>query len=479
MTQTGANAGNGWFNSSSISLTIPAGASVAYARLLWAGDTGVFKTGANTTVTSRCNSNNSPVAVQPPGAASSTPVQLTIGSKPKISVTAGRFTTDTIANVAVNQPQYYSAATDVTPSFAGVPTGSPLTITAANVWTPAGFGCMGGWSLVVVYAYPQADPTNAPTKREVFVYDGHVRQNSTDPATTTSITGFRVSGQAKVGVVAYEGDWGITGDQFSINGTAQTDPGGPGGSSTNFFTSFAQGTTPNTAPNNFSVDAKQFAVSPTVIQPGDTSASLSFSTSGDSYLAQELVMSVPVPTLQISKTAAPSTVHAGDTVTYTITVTNPVAGSTATNVKVTDPLTPSCNKTIGNLTGSTTYTCTATARHQQFHQRRERHRDGRPERRAVGLRPGRSDGAQPGDHHHQDHGSAGLPGRRDRDLHDHGQQHRRRRLVQRRGHRPDDRRLREDDRRSGGRSRPRATPARRPPRSPATATPPRSEAPTR
>ena len=60
MTQTGANAGKGWFNSSSINLTIPTGASIAYARLLWAGDTGVFKTGANTTVTSRCNTNNSP-----------------------------------------------------------------------------------------------------------------------------------------------------------------------------------------------------------------------------------------------------------------------------------------------------------------------------------------------------------------------------------------------------------------------------------
>ncbi|GAA4361157.1 DUF7507 domain-containing protein [Angustibacter luteus] len=360
MTQTGANAGNGWFNSSSISLTIPTGATIAYARLLWAGDTGVFKTGTNTTVTSRCNSNNSPVAVQPPGAASTTPVQLTVGAKAKVSVTAQRFTTDAIANVSVNQPQYYSAAANVTPQFVGAPTGSPLTITTSNVWTPAGFGCMGGWSLVLVYSYPQADPTNAPTKREVFVYDGHVRQNSTDPTTTTTISGFRVSGQARVGVVAYEGDWGITGDQFSINGTAQTDPGAPNGSSTNFFTSYAQFRSP-TAPNNFSVDAKQFNVSTAVIKPGDTSASLSFSTSGDSYLAQELVLSIPVPTLQITKTAAPTTVHPGDTVTYTITVTNPTTGSTASNVVVTDPLTPACNRTIGSLTGSTTYTCTGVA----------------------------------------------------------------------------------------------------------------------
>ncbi|WP_426564988.1 DUF7507 domain-containing protein [Angustibacter sp. McL0619] len=366
MTQTGANAANGWFNSSSINPTIPAGASIAYARLLWAGDTGLFRTGTNTTVNSRCDSNNSPAAVQPPGAADTAPVQLTVGNKATVSVTASRFTTDKIANVAVNQPQYYSAAANVTPLFAGVPTGSPLTITAANVWTPAGFGCMGGWSLVLVYAYPQADPTHAPTKREVFVYDGHVRQNSSDPATTTTVSGFRVSGQANVGVVAYEGDWGLTGDQFSINGTAQTDPGLPNPSSSNFFTSYAQFRTPSQAPNNFSVDSKQFAVSPTVIKPGDTSASLSFSTSGDSYLAQELVMSVPIPTLQITKTASPTTVHPGDTVTYTITVTNPTVGSTATNVVVNDPLTPACNRNIGSLTGSMTYQCTGTAGSSSF-----------------------------------------------------------------------------------------------------------------
>ena len=365
MTQTGANAAKGWFNSSSISLTIPAGASVAYARLQWAGDTNTFRLNGNQTTTNQCNTNNSPAAVPPTGAAATTSPQLTVGANTTVSVTASRFTTDTIGNVANNQPQYYSAAANVTPQFANAPTGSPLTITTANVWTPAGFGCMGGWSLILVYAYPQADPTNAPVKREVFVYDGHVRQNSTDAATTTTISGFRVSGQANVGVVAFEGDWGITGDQFSINGTAQTDPGGPNGVSTNFFTSYAQYPSPSVI-NNFSVDAKQWDVSTSVIKPGDTSASLTFSTSGDSYLATNIVMSVPIPTLQITKAASPTTVHAGDTVTYTITVTNPAAGSTATNVAVTDPLTTACNKTIGSLTGTTSYTCTGVAGSSTF-----------------------------------------------------------------------------------------------------------------
>src|SRR4051794_30211857 len=366
MTQTGANAGKGWFNSSSISLTIPSGATVAYARLQWAGDTGTYKTSIGTTLNNgQCNPNNFPSAVPPTGTAATTSPQLTVGSNAAVSVTRSRFTTDTIANVGNAEPQYYSAAANVTPQFANAPTGSPLTITTANVWTPAGFGCMGGWSLILVYSYPQADPTNAPDKREVFVYDGHVRENSTDPTIATTISGFRVSGQVNVGVVGFEGDWGSTGDQFSINGTAQTDPGGANGSSTNFFTSYAQYASPSVI-NNFSVDAKQFPDSTSVIKPGDTSASLALGSSSDSILATNIVMSVPIPNLQITKTAAPSTVHAGDTVTYTITVTNPVAGSTATSVVVSDPLNPACNKNIGNLTGSTTYTCTQTAGSSAF-----------------------------------------------------------------------------------------------------------------
>ncbi len=262
MAYMGANAANGWFNSSSISVTIPTGASVAYARLQWAGDTGTYKTSATQTTFPKCGSNGAATAPSASPPTASTQVQLAVGSNATVAVTPARFTTDAIANVAVNQPQYYSAAANVTPQFANAPTGSALTVTAANVWTPAGFGCMGGWSLILVYAYPQADPTNAPVKREVFVYDGHVRQNSTDPATSTTVSGFKVSGQVNVGVVAFEGDWGITGDQFSINGTAQTDPAPSSTSSnTNFFTSYAQNSS-NGRLNNFSVDAKQFDVPP-------------------------------------------------------------------------------------------------------------------------------------------------------------------------------------------------------------------------
>src|SRR3954454_22880356 len=73
MTQTGANAGKSWFNSSSIALTIPSGATVAYARLQWAGNSGTFKNANGTTTNNgQCISNNSPAAVPPTGAAATT-----------------------------------------------------------------------------------------------------------------------------------------------------------------------------------------------------------------------------------------------------------------------------------------------------------------------------------------------------------------------------------------------------------------------
>lgn len=119
----------------------------------------MYKTGATTTTSPKCGSVGA--ATAPTGAPASTPVQLTVGSNAAVSVTASRFTSDTLANVATNQPQYDSAAANVTSQFASAPTGSALTITAANVWTPGGYGCMGGWSLILVYSFPQAT-TAAP-----------------------------------------------------------------------------------------------------------------------------------------------------------------------------------------------------------------------------------------------------------------------------------------------------------------------------
>ncbi|WHT19325.1 hypothetical protein N8J89_40635 [Crossiella sp. CA-258035] len=356
MVQADVDGDDTTFNSSTASLRIPPGATVDFARLNWAGNTGTYD-GSRTLM---CQNRSFIPATVPSGAATDPQdqqVKLTVGGRAR-QVSPAKFTRDPAGGYA-GGGQYYSAYADVTAAFAGVATGTDLSVTAANVWGVNGFGCMAGWSLVVVYKYAERNPDFAPSKREVFVYDGHVRQNSRDPETTITVTGFRsAASSTRIGVTAYEGDRNIPGDRFKVNGTETPEP--VTGGTDNFFISNADGRSSPDTVNNWSVDAK--TISTTAIRAGATSANLAFSTNGDSYLAQNLVFSVAVPELQITKTADPKVAHEGDQVTYTIKVTNP-SGATASNVRVADPKFPDCTRVLGTVAGnrSETFTCTGTA----------------------------------------------------------------------------------------------------------------------
>jgi uncharacterized repeat protein (TIGR01451 family) len=355
---------SGTFDSSRAAVTIPPGAKVEFARLNWAGNTGVYNSSPGVAFrVKQCQSrNNDTAAILPPGTPAKQSVRLTVGSGKPADIAPASYTED--PSNTFTGGQYYSAYADVTSAFSGAPTGSALDLTVGNVWAPKGFNCMGGWSVAVVYSYPERNADYAPNKREVFVYDGHVRQNSGDPATNVTVSGFRAAAaDAHVGVTAYEGDWGISGDRFQINGSDVPEPATS--DNQNFFISNADGASAPNVKNNFSVDAKSFNTAS--IPAGATSAKLGFVTSGDSYLAQNLAFSTPVPELQITKKADPSVVHAGDAVKFTITVSNP-SGAPASNVKVEDPAFPACAKTIGSLAGgaSTTYTCVGVSPGDDF-----------------------------------------------------------------------------------------------------------------
>jgi uncharacterized repeat protein (TIGR01451 family) len=277
------------FNSSTATPEVPRAAKVEFARLHWAGNTGVF---ADSTI-KMCQSRESELPAILPAGTPNQPVRLTVGKTTK-EVTPQSFVTDVPGNY-LGSGQYYSAHADVTDAFTTA--SSPVTV--ANVWAPKGFGCMAGWSLVLVYSEPGA------RKRQVFLYDGHVRQNPGEP-TTLKASGFRAAtGEARIGLTAYEGDWGIGGDQFLVGNTSQGD---------NFFVSQASGD-----PNNFSVDARTLTAP---IPVGSTEVNLGFATSGDSYLVQSVALSVAVPELQVAMTVDKPAVHPGDQVTFTITVKN-------------------------------------------------------------------------------------------------------------------------------------------------------------
>ena len=356
------------YNSSRAQITIPAGSTVAFARLFWAGDTGVTNGAPGIVACSVNQASAGGPGTLPPGGLTpaATSLRVTVGAAATVNVPPSVFVSEPAP--AANQPQYYGAQADVTALLAAAPTGVALPINVGNVWTPQGYNCFGGWSLTLVYKYDAPNATFAPNLREVYVYGGHVRQNSTDTPTTINVTGFRYPGGAvRSAVTAYEGDYGITGDQFTVNtAPAITEPFA-GGANTNFFVSNADNRLNPSSPNNYSIDTKAFTIPNGKLAVGDTSANLILSTSGDSYLAQEIVFSVPVADLQVNKEVCNSTVAAnctganppgpwvkattlppGSTAYWRITVTNP-SGVNINGVTLADVAEPSCAAAAGTF----------------------------------------------------------------------------------------------------------------------------------
>jgi hypothetical protein len=179
--------------------------------------------------------------------------------------------------------------------------------------------------MTAVYRYPDAGTApNLHQLRAVYVYEGHALQRSADPPMTTKISGFQVGavGAIRAGVTAYEGDFNVPGSRFAVNDTLITNPDHPASGTSKFFDSYANGMVDPNHPNNMSVDAKDFVIPNSIVPAGSTSADLTFSTKGDTYLAQVIAFSVPVPDVVISKSASPHVVHPGEKIHYKITVTN-------------------------------------------------------------------------------------------------------------------------------------------------------------
>ena len=247
MKYTGA--GTGLFNSSTASYTIPQGAKVVAAKVIWGGNTGGAVGYSGTT----CTADSARPATLPPSPGTSSPStqKITVGLNGATSTFApSSYTTDTGRGLPVGQSYYYSANADVSGMFAGVVgDGVAKTISVGNVWAAQGYGCMGGWSLELVYdfgAYDDGQPA-ASQRRAVYVFDGYERKFSGDPATTIDLTGLQPQGSgAKIGTVAFEGDASIAGDTISYYDTTSplTEIANPTtGKTGNYFVGQATGAT--------------------------------------------------------------------------------------------------------------------------------------------------------------------------------------------------------------------------------------------
>ncbi len=336
------NSGNGsvTMNSSSADLILPAGTNVIkLARLYWGGriknkDFDLSKTSNRT-------------------------IKIRKGTSATYSdVTALGLDKTDISN-AYGYTEYQAYA-DIT---AFVKNNGAGTYEVGNVPLSTGSigsgGNHGGWSIVVVYENSSL-PYNS-----VRVYDGFEQVYSGGNATTTTVTltgldvpsGAMADADARMGVVAWEGDANLKGDFLKINGHTFSN-------ATNASDNPWNGTITNNGvhvttknpdyTNQMGIDIDMFNVgSGYGISPNDNSVTLVFGTEQDQYYPGVFTFTIKMkdPTITLDKSVTDANnnhlAESGEILTYTLKGANNGIGN-ANNVIVADTL-PS---TVTYLPGS-------------------------------------------------------------------------------------------------------------------------------
>jgi len=245
------------FDSSAATATLPAGSTVLFAGLYWGADTSAGASGAAA-----------------PNAAAKDTVRFKVGTGAYQTLTAAAADVYT----STLQPTRYQAFKDVTSLVS-----ASGTYTLANVQSGTGTDRYAGWSMVIAYR----DATRAI--RRLNVYDGLGSVGVGSPYSTT-LTGFHTtaaSPTAKFGMIAYEGDRGLTGETVKINGQTVSDAFNP---ADNFFNSTftvngARFTakTPNYE-NQLGYDADFNSAAAGTVPATASSATLDFTSSQDVYM---------------------------------------------------------------------------------------------------------------------------------------------------------------------------------------------------
>lgn len=253
---------------------------------------------------------------------------------------SGGYSTITATQLDANNPAYQGFA-NVT---ALVQAGGSGTYTVANVQRTTGTDQYAGWALVIVVRDP------VELRRNLVVFDGYGTVQSSATTVTIPVSGFLTptSGavNAQLGVVAYEGDLGQTGDVLRLNATNLTDATNPPNnvfnSTISRLGSAITAKNPNYV-NQIGFDADVINASG-ILANGSTSATITLTTGGETYypgvvtLATQLY--VPDLTTTFTKTVTDvngGTIQRGDTLEYLISFTN-TGQDTATAVVVTDTI---------------------------------------------------------------------------------------------------------------------------------------------
>lgn len=211
------------------------------------------------------------------------------------------------------------------------------------------YGNYGAWSIVIVYENPTLNFNS------VRIYDGYQQIFNGNSVFTNTITltglnvpsGALANTDARVGLIAWEGDARFKEDSFKINGTAFTNAINP---VNNFFngTISNDGAHVSTKNPNYTdqmgMDIDQFYVGTGYgILPNASSVKVQFVTSQDQYFTGVItfVIKMKDPIIKLSKSVADANndqiAQPGEILTYTLKGKNIGAGN-ANSTILTDPL---------------------------------------------------------------------------------------------------------------------------------------------
>ena len=307
-------------NSTTATLAMPGGSTVLYARLIWsarmtAGISGTAATGTPGTAKLRS-----------PAQAGYSTITATTLVRPGID-------TDP-----------YQASLDVT---AAVQAGGNGTYAFADMVGATGADRYAGWQLVVAYSNPSLP------LRNLTIFEGFAditTESAANSSVSTTVSGFLTPATgtvtATVGLGAWEGDLGTTGDVLRFNGTTLSDTTRPANNSFNSSISDlgVSSTARNPASsNNLGVDMGRVSANG-VLANGATSATVNVSTTGDYIYLGLITTEVDLYTpsfVGVSKSvtnlSGNTPAKVGDTLQYQLSFTNS-GQDTATNVLARDPL---------------------------------------------------------------------------------------------------------------------------------------------
>jgi hypothetical protein len=236
----------------------------------------------------------------------------------------------------------YSAYADITAQVQAAGVGEYFVANIAlREGNGGGTGYYGGWGMVVIYE------NYLMIWRDITSFDGHAFVNASVGTSEITISGFQTTPAGpvnlRVGVMAGEGDVGISGDYLEIRNAADNawiDLEHVGNTTNNFFNSSIEtGGNPRNPDllNNTGLDISAFSVNNpgnTILDNGQTSTRFRYGSNQDAYCIFNITMSsdsyVPEAEGLISVTQLngspvipdPLVVGPGDQIQYTVEIRN-------------------------------------------------------------------------------------------------------------------------------------------------------------